>query len=97
MALEVRMKVVGAFLVWIAGFGICLVWLRAFWHDPRRVPVPVLVAPLAAAVLGVGGWRSYDFSFGHWVGDISFVLAVVSIAVTAALLLKRLQAAGARG
>jgi len=83
------MNIAFAVLVWAVGFGMGVVWLRVFWQDPRRVPAAVVAAPLLAALFGLGGWRGYDFAFGHWVGDISFTLLVFSLAVAASLLFKR--------
>jgi hypothetical protein len=89
------MKVIGALVVWSVGFGISLVWLGTFWHDSRRRPAIVLAVPLVGTALGVGGWASYDFQFGHWVGDISVMLAIVSLAVSTTLLFRRSRPAGA--
>jgi hypothetical protein len=83
------MKIAFALVVWIVGYGIAVVWLRAFWRDSRRVPAPVILGPAAAALLGLGGWAGYDFVFGHWVGDISFAMFVLNLFVLGALLVRR--------
>jgi len=83
------MQTAFALFSWLAGFGMCLVWLLCFWPNPRRVPTLVLAAPVAAALLGLRGWASYDFAFGHWVGDISFLLLGASMATVVALFVRR--------
>lgn len=83
------MKAIHAFVTLIVGCSVGLVWLRAFWHDARRVPAVVIAAPLAAGVLGLGHWIAYDFSLGHWAGDFSLLQAVFNTAVTAALFYRR--------
>lgn len=83
------MKAIHAFVTLIVGCGVGLVWLRAFWHDARRVPAVVIAAPLAGGVLGLGHWIAYDFSLGHWAGDFSLLQAAFNAAVTAALFYRR--------
>lgn len=85
------MRVYGALFVFTVGFGFCAMWLRTFWQAPRRVPAAVLAAPILAGALGIGGMREYDVQSGHWVSDISLVLLVTGVAVTGALLVKRLR------
>ncbi len=83
------MKALHALVTLLVGVAFGIVWLRAFWNDARRAPAPVIAAPLAPAVLGLGHWVAYDFSIQHWAGDFSLLQALFNIAVTVALLLRR--------
>ena len=75
-----------ALLIWTFGFGFSLVWLWRFWHEPRRVPAPVLAAPLLAAlVVAVGA----DFTVGNWVSFVNLTMMACAFVTGAALLVKR--------
>lgn len=83
------MKAVHAMVTLVVGLGFGMVWLRTFWNAPRAVPAAILAAPAAAAVLGLGHWVAYDFSIGHWAGDLSLIQAVFNLTVAGALLSRR--------
>ena len=87
------MRALHALLTLVVGLGVGLVWLRAFWREPRRAPTAVVAAPLAAALLGLGHWVAYDFSLGHWAGDFSLMHAVFNAGVASVLLFRRSSAA----
>lgn len=82
-------KAAHAFVTLIVGVSVGVVWLRAFWSDPRRVPVAVLAAPAAAGLLGLAHWIAYDFSLGHWAGDFSLAQALFNFGVFTFLLIRR--------
>ena len=83
------MRALHAMATLLVGVSVGIVWLRTFYRDPHRVPATVLAAPAAAALLGLGHWIAYDFSLGHWAGDVSLLQAVFNVAVTAALFMRR--------
>ena len=83
------MKAAHAFLTLVVGVSVGAVWLANFWRRPRDVSVPVLLAPVAAALLGLSHWVAYDFALGHWAGDISLLQALFNVTVAALLLLRR--------
>ena len=83
------MKAFHALLTLVLGSAVGVVWLRAFWHNARRVPAVVIAAPVAAGLLGLGHWVAYDFAVGHWAGDFSLLQAVFNIGVATALLYRR--------
>ena len=87
------MKAFHAVVTLVLGFAVGIVWLRTFWNDSHRVPPAVLAAPIAAALLGLSHWVSYDFSLSHWAGDFSLLQAVFNIAVAILLLSRRAQPA----
>ena len=82
-------KAFHALLTLLVGAGVGVVWLRAFWSHARRAPAPVVAAPLAAGLLGLGHWVAYDFAVGHWAGDFSLLQALFNFTVAAALLYRR--------
>ena len=82
-------KAAHAVLTLFMGLAVGIVWLRVFWHTARQVPLVVILAPVAAGLLGLGHWVAYDFSIGHWAGDFSLIQAVFNIIVAAALLRRR--------
>lgn len=82
-------KAMHAFVTLIVGLAVGIVWLRAFWSAPKRVPVAVLAAPVAAGLLGLGHWIAYDFSLAHWPGGFSLAQASFNFFVFAALMLRR--------
>ncbi|MGQ0639329.1 MAG: hypothetical protein ACT4P6_00930 [Gemmatimonadaceae bacterium] len=84
-------KALHALLTLIVGLGFGVTWLRAFWNRPGSVSSVVLIAPLAAALLGLGHWIAYDFSLAHWAGDFSLLQALFNIGVTFLLLARRRQ------
>jgi hypothetical protein len=71
------------------GIAVAIIWLRTFWARPRAVPTAVLLAPLAAGILGLGHWIAYDFSLGHWASTFSLAQALGNAAVASALLIRR--------
>lgn len=83
------MQALHAVVTLILGFTVGIVWLRTFWNDSRRVPSAILAAPVAAGLLGLGHWVAYDFSLGHWAGDVSLLQALFNVSVAAALLMRR--------
>ena len=87
------MKAFHAVVTLVLGFAVGIVWLRTFWNDSHRVPPAVLAAPIAAALLGLSHWVSYDFSLSHWAGDFSLLQAVFNISVAVVLLTRRTQRA----
>ena len=89
------MKALHALTTLVIGVTVGLVWLRAFWRDPGRVPLGVIAMPLAAGILGLGHWIAYDFSLSHWAGDFSLIQAVFNAGVVTALLYRRGSALGA--
>ena len=82
-------KALHALLTLILGIAFGVTWLRAFWNRPGSVSTVVLMAPLAAALLGLGHWIAYDFSLEHWAGDFSLFQALFNVAVTTVLLARR--------
>ena len=90
------MKAAHAFLTLIIGVSVGAVWLAVFWRNPRRAPLAVLMAPVAAALLGLGHWVAYDFSLSHWAGDFSLLQAIFNVAVTGVLLARRADPATQR-
>ena len=93
--LRMSMKALHALATLAIGVTFGIVWLKAFWNDPRRVPAAVIAAPLAAGVLGLGPWIAYDFSVNHLAAAFSLMQAVFNAGVTAALLYRRGAATGA--
>lgn len=91
------MKALHAVVTLVLGFTVGLAWLRTFWNDSHRVPAPILTAPVAAALLGLGHWVAYDFSLKHWAGDFSLLQAVFNVSVTLALLARRSSEEPAEG
>lgn len=89
-------KAMHAMLTLVVGFAVGVMWLRAFWNHTSRVPPGILAAPIAAALLGLGHWVTYDFSLSHWAGDFSLFQAVFNTGVAVTLLARR-RAAPARG
>jgi len=83
------MKAAHALLTLIVGVGFGVTWLRAFWNRPNTASTAVLCAPLAAALLGLSHWVSYDFSLAHWASGFSFLQALFNVAVTVVLLSRR--------
>ena len=83
------MRAFHALLTLIVGVSLGLVWLKAFWYNPDRPPLPILVAPAAAALLGLGHWVAYDFSLAHWAGDFSLFQAIFNFTVVGLLLHRR--------
>lgn len=83
------MKALHAMVTLILGLTVGVIWLRTFWHNPRRVPGVVLAAPAAAGLLGLGHWVAYDFSLSHWAGDFSLLQAVFNVLVAGLLLSRR--------
>jgi hypothetical protein len=88
----VSVKALHALLTLVLGVAFGITWLRAFWNRPTSVSATVLLAPLAAALLGLGHWIAYDFSLAHWAGDFSLLQALFNSGVTALLLLRRRRA-----
>ena len=88
------MKALHALVTLVIGVTVGMVWLRAFWRDPGRVPAAVLAMPLAAGILGLGHWIAYDFSLSHWAGDFSLMQAVFNAGVVTALWYRRGAARG---
>ena len=82
-------KAFHALLTLLVGTAVGVVWLRAFWHHARRAPAPVVGAPLAAGLLGLGHWVAYDFSLSHWAGDFSLLQALFNVGVAALLFSRR--------
>ena len=83
------MKAAHAFLTFVVGVSVGAVWLANFWRRPRHVSVPVLMAPAAAALLGLAHWVAYDFAIGHWAGDLSLLQALFNVGVATSLLVRR--------
>lgn len=83
------MKAVHALVTLILGLAVGITWLKTFWSKPNAVPALVIAMPLAAAVLGLGHWVSYDFSLRHWAGDFSLIQAVFNVGVVATLFSRR--------
>ena len=83
------MKAAHAFLTLVVGVTVGAVWLATFWRNPRAVSLPVLLAPVAAALLGLSHWVAYEFVLGHWAGDISLLQAIFNVVVAGALLARR--------
>lgn len=82
-------KATHAMLTLVLGIAFGVVWLRLFWSSARQTPVPVILAPIAVALLGLGHWVAYDFSLSHWAGDFSLLQAVFNVVVVAGLLRRR--------
>lgn len=78
-----------AVLTLVLGVAVGALWLRVFWRDPARAPAAVLAAPAIVALLGLGHWVAYDFSFSHWPGGFSLAQALFNVAVAAVLLVRR--------
>lgn len=86
-------KAIHAVLTLITGVAFGSLWLRVFWNTAPRVPIVVLAAPIAVGLVGLSHWVAYDFSLGHWAGDVSLAQAVCNLWVAAALLRRRTSAA----
>lgn len=82
-------KATHAMLTLVLGIAFGVVWLRLFWSSARQTPVPVILAPFAVALLGLGHWVAYDFSLSHWAGDFSLLQAVFNCLVVGVLLRRR--------
>ena len=83
------MKAAHAFVTLVLGALVGITWLRTFWCKPDAAPAIVIAMPIAAALLGLGHWISYDFSLSHWAGDFSLLQALFHVGVAVALLIRR--------
>jgi hypothetical protein len=86
-------RLLAALLIWSAGFGLCVVWLRTFWREPSHVPRAVLAAPGiigAAMIVTMITALVLDGAspVGTWVRFVNLVMTGSLLMTGSALLLR---------
>jgi hypothetical protein len=82
-------RLLAALLIWSAGFGLCVVWLRTFWREPSHVPRAVLAAPgIIGAAMITALVLDGASPVGTWVRFVNLVMTGSLLMTGSALLLR---------